>query len=72
MNNMKIKQEKASDANSRWWNFIETLSDEFIRQTGVGLYTHITPLDVRHVYKDFQQKKTPIRSFTREYVRPYV
>jgi hypothetical protein len=27
---------------------------------------------VRHVYKDFQQKQTPIRSFTREYVRPYV
>ncbi len=69
---MKIKQEIVSDASSRWWDFIEALSDEFIRQTDFGLYTHITPLDVRQVYKDFQQKQTPIRRFTREYVRLYV
>ena len=70
VNDMKTELEKTNE--SSWWNFIEALSDEFINQTGFGLYAHITPLDVHHVYKDFQQKQAPIRNFTREYVRSYV
>ena len=67
---MKTEQENNSD--SVWWNFIEALSDEFINQTGFGIYAHITPLDVHHVYEEFQQHKAPIRSFARQYVRTYV
>ena len=67
---MKTEPEKNND--SIWWNFIESLSDEFINQTGFGLYTNITPLDVHRINKEFQQHKAPIRHFTREYVRSYV
>lgn len=67
---MKTEQEKTND--SIWWNFIEALSDEFITQTGFGIYAHITPLDVHHVYQEFQQQKPPIRTFAREYVRAHV
>lgn len=67
---MKIEQEKTND--SIWWNFIEALSDEFISQTGVGIYAHVTPLDVYHVYEEFKQHQAPIRYFTREYVRTHL
>ncbi len=67
---MKTEQENTSD--SVWWNFIEALSDEFINQTGFGIYAHITPLDVHHVYQEFQQHQAPIRNFAREYVRAHV
>ena len=45
---MDTQQEKHND--SIWWLFLETLSDEFINQTGFGIYAHITPLDVHRVY----------------------
>jgi hypothetical protein len=68
---MKTEAEKQND--SIWWNFIEALSDEFINQTGFGIYAHITPLDVHHVYKEYQQhQEAPIRHFARDYVRSYV
>jgi hypothetical protein len=50
---MKTETEKQND--SIWWNFIEALSDEFINQTGFGIYAYITPLDVHHVYQEFQK-----------------
>lgn len=67
---MTTEQEKQND--SIWWNFIEALSDEFINQTGFGMYAHITPLDVHDVYQEFQQHQAPIRSFARDYVRSCV
>ena len=67
---MDIQQEKHND--SIWWLFLETLSDEFINQTGFGIYAHITPLDVHRVYREFQQNKSPLNHFARDYVRSYV
>lgn len=67
-----MKTEKEVQNDSIWWNFIEALSDEFINQTGFGIYAHIAPLDVHHAYQEFQQHKAPIRHFARDYVRSYV
>jgi hypothetical protein len=68
---MNDKQhEKQTD--SAWWTFMEVLSDEFIKQTGFGIYAYISPMDVHHIYHEFQQRQASIRSFAREYVRSYV
>ncbi len=67
---METQQEKHNE--SAWWLFLETLSDEFINQTGFGIYAHISPLDVHHVYAEFQKNEEPIDHFARDYVRSYV
>jgi hypothetical protein len=42
-----IQHEKQMDL--AWWTFMEALSDEFIKQTGFGIYAYISPMDVQHV-----------------------
>ncbi len=67
---MKIEQERHGD--SLWQQFIDALSDEFIKQTGVGIYAYITPADLSGVYEEFQQNQMPIHNFTHNYVRSFV
>ena len=67
---MQIEQERNSD--SLWQQFIDALSDEFIRQTGVGIYAYITPADIDCAYEEYQQNQGPIHNFTHNYVRSFV
>lgn len=60
------------EQDSLWQQFIDALSDEFLKQTGFGIYAHITPLDVHNVYEEFQQNQVPIHNFTHNYVRSFV
>jgi hypothetical protein len=57
---------------SLWEQFIDALSYEFLRQTGFGVYAHITPLDVNSAYQEFKQHQVPINHFTHSYVRAYI
>ncbi len=57
---------------STWTVFIEILSDEFTEKTGVGVYAHITPIDVSEAYQQYQVNNAPMRLFAREYVRAHV
>ncbi len=57
---------------SLWQQFIDALSDEFIKQTGVGIYAYITPADLDYVYEEFQQNQVSIHHFTHDYVRSFV
>jgi hypothetical protein len=54
-----------------WTVFIEILSDEFTAKTGVGVYAHITPMDLDQAYHQYQLRNAPMRQFARDYVRPY-
>ena len=67
---MQIEQERNSD--SLWQQFIDALSDEFIRQTRVGIYAYLTPADLDWAYEDFQQNQVPNHNFTHNYVRSFV
>jgi hypothetical protein len=66
---------------SVWSMFMDALSDEFLKQTGNGIYAHITPTDVLHLYNDFQQNQSlvddlpqnqkPVKEFAERYVRSF-
>lgn len=53
---------------SLWEQFISALSDEFLKQTGVGIYAHITPLDLNFAYQEFEDTEIPIHNFIHNYV----
>jgi hypothetical protein len=57
--------------NSSWAIFIEVLSDEFTAKTGVGVYAHISPMDVGQAYQQFQLRNVQMRLFVHDYVRHY-
>ena len=52
--------------------FADMLSDEFLRQTGFGLYAYISPLEIEKAYEEFQKKQVPIHDFTRTYVTSHL
>ncbi|MGR9044945.1 MAG: hypothetical protein ACU83N_06605 [Gammaproteobacteria bacterium] len=49
--------------------FIETLSAEFIAQTGVGVYVYLTPIAINQLFKEYLQHRESIRIFTKRLVR---
>ena len=49
--------------------FIETLSAEFIAQTGVGVYVYLTPIAINRLFKDYLQHRESVRAFTKRYVK---
>ncbi|MGR9053320.1 MAG: hypothetical protein ACU84J_11785 [Gammaproteobacteria bacterium] len=49
--------------------FIETLSAEFIAQTGVGAYVYLTPIAINQLFKEYLQHRESIRTFTKRYVK---
>jgi hypothetical protein len=53
---------------SSWIVFLEILSDEFIEKTGFGVFAHITPVDVKLAYQEYQLHNQPLRLFVRNYV----
>lgn len=57
---------------SLWEQFVDALSDEFLKQTGFGIYAHVTPLDVNSAYQEFKQRQVPIDDFAHHYVRSYI
>ncbi|MEI7795241.1 MAG: hypothetical protein WCI06_01245 [Methylococcaceae bacterium] len=67
---MTIEYDRSDD--SLWQQFMDALSDEFLKQTGFGIYAHITPLDVNSAYQEFQQHQMPIHHFAHNYVRAYI
>lgn len=66
---------------SIWSMFMDALSDEFLKQTGNGIYAHITPADALHLYNDFQRNQTlhddlpqnqkPVKEFAERYVSSF-
>ncbi len=52
--------------------FVDALSDEFLKQTGVGLYAFISPIKIHNAYQEFKEKQIPVHDFTHSYVRSYV
>lgn len=69
---ISMTTQNTNTRDASWTIFIEILSDEFTAKTGFGVYAHITPTDAAQAYRQYQQRNAPIRSFAREYVRPYV
>ena len=67
---MTIKHDRNDE--SLWEQFMDALSDEFIKQTGFGIYAHITPLDVNNAYQKFKQNQVSIHHFAHNYVRAYI
>ncbi len=57
---------------SLWERFTTALSDEFLKQTGLGIYAHITPLDLQSVYKEFEDNEISIHHFIHNYVRSVI
>ena len=49
--------------------FIETLSAEFIAQTGVGVYVYLTPIAINQLFKEYMKHRESIRAFTKNYVK---
>ncbi|MGR9115059.1 MAG: hypothetical protein ACU85E_04785 [Gammaproteobacteria bacterium] len=49
--------------------FIETLSAEFMAQSGVGVYVYLTPIAINQLFKEYMQHRESIRVFTKRYVR---
>ena len=49
--------------------FIETLSAEFIAQTGVGVYVYLSPIAINQLFKEYMQHRESIRIFTKKFVR---
>jgi hypothetical protein len=60
-----------TSADQTWTLFIETLSDEFLANTGFGVYAHITFMDIGKAYRQYQQyqQQKSMRHFARNYVR---
>jgi hypothetical protein len=54
---------------SLWEQFITVLNDEFVNQTGFGIYAHITPKDLDSAYKEFEDNEVSIHHFVHNYVR---
>ena len=67
-----MKRQQKEDNDALQWLFLETLSEDFVQQTGFGLYAHINPLDAHRVYAEFQENPAPMAHFARDYVRSYL
>ena len=52
--------------------FIETLSDEFTSQTGVGVYAYLAPMDINQLFKEYLHQSGTLRIFIKYYVRKYI
>jgi len=51
--------------------FIDVLSDEFVSQTGVGVYAHISTVDAIAAYSQQQLSGSSMRAFAGKYVREF-
>jgi len=51
--------------------FIETLSDEFTSQTGVGVYAYLAPMDINQLFKEYLHQSGTLRIFIKYYVKRY-
>ncbi len=63
--------QNANTVDISWTVFIEILSDEFTAKTGVGVYAHITPIDIDHAYQQYLFLNAPMRKFVHDYVRTH-
>lgn len=49
--------------------FIETLSDEFMTLTGVGVYAYLNPLEINRLFNQYLKQALSLRQFVRSCVR---
>ncbi len=49
--------------------FIETLSNEFTSETGVGIYAYLAPMDINQLFKDYLQQSQTIKVFAKYCVK---
>lgn len=49
--------------------FIETLSGEFLSQTGCGVYVFLNPLDIEQLFETYCGGSLPMLAFTRQCVK---
>ena len=61
------------NVDSSWTLFIDILSDEFLANTGFGIYAHINLEDIGKAYQQYRQYRqfASMRRFARDYVRHY-
>ena len=50
-------------------NFISTLSNEFLKTKGYGVYAYLTPMGVIRLFKRFKKLNIPEKEFSRTYVK---
>ena len=50
-------------------NFISTLSNEFLKTKGYGVYAYLTPMGVIRLFKRFQKLHISEKDFSRTYVK---
>lgn len=49
--------------------FVDALSGEFIARTGRGVYVYLDPIDIHHLFKEYQRHSQPIRDYVRQVVK---
>jgi len=52
--------------------FIDTLSDEFTSQTGVGVYAYLAPMDINQLFKEYLHQRGTLRIFIKYYVKQHI
>ncbi len=68
---MKTSNSNDNDINIVRIVFIETLSDEFVQETGVGAYAYLGPADINRLFKEYLHQSKTLKRFSRYCVKQY-